>query len=134
MKYLQSMHSLVTPGRIIFATGFISLGILSIISKDFIVGRPPAWPAGFEVNPALADITGTALILASMAILGKKRAGLAALVIAGLILLLSVFRHLPNFMNDWLNACKSMALFGGALIAASSFFKEDGHITSRFSV
>lgn len=134
MLHLQSLDKLIRPGRIIFATGIIALGILCIISKDFIVGRPPAWPAGFKVNPALADITGTALILAAMAILGKKRAGLAALLIAGLILLLSVLRHLPNFMNDWLNAYKSMALFGGALIVGSSFFKEDGHITSRYIV
>jgi len=128
------MHNLIKPGRIIFAAGIIALGILCIISKDFIVGRPPAWPPGFEVNPALADITGTALILAAMAILGKKKAGLAALLIAVFILLLSVLRHLPHFMNDWLNAYKSMALCGGALIVASSFFKEDGHTTSGFSV
>jgi uncharacterized membrane protein len=136
MIHPQSLDKLITPGRIIFAIGIIALGILCIISKDFIVGRPPAWPVGFEVNPALADITGTVLILAAMAILAKKRAGLAALLIAGLVLLLSVLRTLPLFMNDWLslNAYKSMALFGGALIVASSFFKEDGHITSKFSV
>src|ERR1700704_2450672 len=115
MILLRSMPKLINPGRIIFAIGIIGLGILCIISKDFIVGRPPAWPAGFDVNPALAYITGTTLILASLAILGKKWPGLAALLIAGLILLLSVLRHLPNFMNDWGNAYKSMALFGGTL-------------------
>ena len=134
MLHLQSLDKLIRPGRIIFATGIIALGILCIISKDFIVGRPPAWPARFAVNPALADVTGTALILAAMAILGKTRAGLAALLIAGLILLLSVLRHLPNFMNDWGNAYKSMALFGGTLIVASSFFKEDGQITPRLKI
>jgi len=128
------MPKLIGPGRIIFAIGIIALGILCIISKDFIVGRPPAWPAGFDVNPALADISGTALILLAMAVLAKKKAGVAALLIAGLILLLSVLRHLPNFMNDWGNAYKSMALFGGTLIVASSFFKEDGQITPRFKI
>jgi len=128
------MPKLIGPGRIIFAIGIIALGILCIISKDFIVGRPPAWPAGFDVNPALADISGTALILLAMAILAKKKAGVAALLIAGFILLLSVLRHLPNFMNDWGNTYKSMALFGGTLIVASSFFKEDGQITPRVKI
>src|SRR5258706_5031769 len=125
MTYLHSIHKLITPGRIIFATGIIALGILCIISNDFIVGRPPAWPAGFDVNPALAYLSGTVLILAAGAILPKKKAGFAALLIAALILLLSVLRHLPHFMNDWLNAYKSMALFGGALIVGASFFYQE---------
>lgn len=128
------MDRLIRPGRIIFATGIIALGILCIISKDFIVGRPPAWPAGFEVNPVLAYVSGAVLIIAGIAVIIKKKAGLAALLIAVLIFLLSVLRHLPHFMNDWLNAYKSMALFGGAIITASSFFKEDGHITPGFMI
>ena len=128
------MDKLIKSGRIIFATGIIALGILCIISKDFIVGRPPAWPAGFEVNPVLAYVSGATLIIAAIAILFKKKAGLAALLIAFLIFLLSVLRHLPHFMNDWANAYKSIALFGGALIIASSFFKEDGNTTSGFRV
>ena len=47
---------------------------------------------------------------------------MAALVIAVLILLLSVLRHLFGFMQDWLNTYKAMALAGGALIVSSSFF------------
>jgi uncharacterized membrane protein len=115
------MDKLITPGRIITAIGFIGLGILCIVSKDFIVGRPPAWPPGLEPNPALAYLSGTAVILAAGAILFRKKAGLAALLIAILIFLLSVLRHLPHFMNDWLNAYKSVALFGGALVIAGSF-------------
>ena len=119
------MDKLINPGRIIFAIGIMGLGIICFISKDFIVGRPPAWPAGFEVNPLLAYVSGAILIISAIAIIFTKKAGLAALLIAVLIFLLSVLRHIPHFMNDWVNAYKSMALFGGALIIASSFFKED---------
>lgn len=128
------MDKLIKPGRIIFATGIIGLGILSFISKDFIVGRPPAWTAGLAVNPVLAYISGAILIIASIAIIITKKSGLAALLIAVLIFLLSILRHIPHFMNDWPNAYKSMALFGGALIIAASFFREDSNtITgSRF--
>jgi uncharacterized membrane protein len=124
------MNKLIKCGRIIFGIGIIGLAILCFISKDFIVGRPPAWPAKFEVNPALAYVTGAILIVAALAILFTKRAGLAAIVIAVLIFLLSVLRHLPHFMNDWANAYKSMALFGGALIIASSFFRENSLINT----
>ncbi|MEO6454457.1 MAG: hypothetical protein ABIN97_10310, partial [Ginsengibacter sp.] len=128
------MDKLIKPGRIIFAIGIIGLGILCIISKDFIIGRPPTWPAGFNVNPELAYISGTAMIIAALAVLFNKKAELAALVIAALIFLLSVLRHLPHFMNDWGNAYKSMALFGGALIIFSSFYMEDATGNLRISV
>ena len=112
------MNKLLQPGRIMFAIGIIGLGVLCIISKDFIVGRPPAWPAGWNVNPILAYVSGTALILAAIAIIINKKAGPAALLIAALIFFLSVLRHIPHFMNDWGNGYKSLALFGGALILA----------------
>jgi hypothetical protein len=34
-------------------------------------------------------------------------------------------------MKDWPNAYKSMALFGGALIVAASFFAQKGSMTTR---
>lgn len=111
------MTSLINPGRKIFAAGMIGLGILCFIQEDFIVGRPPAWPAGVEVNPFLGYLSGVVLIVSALAIILGKRGDMAALVIAGMILLLSILpRHLPNLMTDWLNTYKAMALFGGALI------------------
>ena len=119
------MDKLLKPGRIIFAAGIIALAALCFIAKDFIVGRPPAWPTGFDVNPLLAYVSGSILVIASLFVLLDKKAGVAALVIAALIFILSVLRHLPHFMEDWANTYKSLALFGGALIIASSFFKEE---------
>ena len=124
------MDKLVKSGRLIYAAGITSLGIVCVISKDFIVGRPPAWPADFVFNPGLAYVTATILVLAAVAIMLKKRAGLAALVIATLIFFLSVLRHLPHFMDDWGNSYKSMALVGGTLIISASFFKEDANGSS----
>jgi uncharacterized membrane protein YphA (DoxX/SURF4 family) len=119
------VHKLLNPGRNIFASGIAALGILCMIVKDFIVGRPPAWPINFDINPILAYISGALLILSAIAIILKIRAAFAAFIIAGLIFLLTVLRHLPQFMNDWLNAYKSMAMLGGALIVAASFLNND---------
>jgi uncharacterized membrane protein len=124
------MNKLTRSGQLIFAVGIFALGILCIVSKDFIVGRPPAWPGGVAVNPALAYVSGAALMIAAIVVLLQKKAGSAALLIAVLIFLLSVLRHLPHFMDDWANTYKSMALFGGALIVAASFFKKDSSARS----
>jgi len=37
-----------------------------------------------------------------------------------LVFVFSVLRHIPQFMNDWLNAYKALAILGGSLIAAAS--------------
>jgi uncharacterized membrane protein YphA (DoxX/SURF4 family) len=119
------MSKLIIPGRFIYSTGIIALAVLCIISKDFIVGRPPVWPSGFNINPALAYISGVVLIIAAVAIILNRKARSAALLISALIFLFSVLRHLPNFMNDWANAYKSLALAGGSLIIAASFPLQD---------
>lgn len=128
------MDKLLHPGRTMYASGMTGLGILCIIYRDFIVGRPPAWPVGVDVNPLLGFVSGTLLILAAISVISNKKTGLAASVIALLILLLSVFRHLPSFMNDWVNAYKSLSLFGGSLIIAGSFFLNDSQTTKWLSV
>jgi uncharacterized membrane protein len=125
------MNKLINPGRAIFTIGIVALGILCIIYNDFIVGRPPAWPASLNFNPWLAYVSGVLLILAGVGILFNVKPGLCALVIALLIFVLSVLRCLPTFMNDWLNLYKSLALVGGALVVAASFFKDNNVIISN---
>jgi uncharacterized membrane protein len=117
------MKQLLQPGRIIYATGIFVLGILSIVFKDFIVGRPPAWPPAFTMPVVIGYISGTLLMIAALAIIFKKKALLAALLVALMILLLSLSRHIPQFMKDWANAYKTMALMGGSLVIAASFLK-----------
>jgi uncharacterized membrane protein YphA (DoxX/SURF4 family) len=96
-----------------------------MVSKDFIFGRPPAWPVGFKINPGLAYISGVIIIIAAIAIILNRKARIAAFLISALIFFFSVLRHLPNFMNDWVNAYKSLALVGGSLIIAASFPVQD---------
>jgi uncharacterized membrane protein len=115
------MNHLVKIGRIMFAMGIIALGVICFIAKDFVVGRPPAWPASFDLNPALGYVSGAAIILCATAILINKKAVPAAFIIATLIVLLSILRHIPTVADTWLNAFKALALAGSCLIVASSF-------------
>jgi uncharacterized membrane protein len=126
------MKKRITAGRIIYATGIFGLAIVCIISKDFIVGRPPAWPAGFHINPTFAWVSGILLMVAAIKILLNREARFGAFGIAALIFFFSVLRHLPVFMNDWANAYKSLALFGGSLIIGCSFPKKNSTSGNRF--
>ena len=126
------MKNLSKAGYLMFAISIIGLGILSVISKDFIVGRPPVWPASFSGNPALAYISGAVLVLAGIAVLLRTKAGLASLVIALVIFLLSASRHLSVLMENGLNMYKTLALVGGAFIIACYFYQEDRETVPAF--
>ncbi|MEX6686823.1 hypothetical protein QTN47_04915 [Danxiaibacter flavus] len=119
------MNKLILPGRVMFAIGIAGLAILCFVYKDFIVGRPPAWSLPFNLTSIVAYISGAILITASVAIIINKKGARASMAIAALIFIFSVLRHIPQFMNDWLNTYKSVALFGGALIVGSTFILDD---------
>lgn len=120
------------PGRFIFAIGVTGLGILCIILHDFVIGRPPAiWP----FDPAIpGTIAGVIVILIGIAIaLGRKGAFLA-FVLALMIAVLSVSRHATQFMNDWVNAYKTLALLGGTLVIATAFLSNDNRVLRSYRI
>jgi uncharacterized membrane protein YphA (DoxX/SURF4 family) len=127
------MNALIKTGRIFTALAIAGLGILCLLAKDFIVGRPPAWPPNVNVNPILAYVTAVSLLICSLSILFRKKGGITSLVVALLILVLSITRHLYNFV-DWLNALKALALLGGMLVVACSFFKEDSRLNATLHI
>ncbi len=125
-------EKLIKAGRGIFAIGIGALGFLCITSKDFIIGRPPEWPKGFSGNPALAYISGAIIIAAGIAMLLNKKAVQAAFFIAVLIIFLSITRHFPHLSPDSVNAYKTIALFGGALLIMLSFYKTNPQAAPQF--
>jgi uncharacterized membrane protein len=118
-------NQLVVAGRIIYSVGFFGLGILCIVLEHFIVGRPPQWSSELTANPAVGYVTGIMLMLCSLAVLTNRFGGVASALVAAMILVLTMPFHLIHFMDDWVNAYKGIALFGGALILASSSFYND---------
>ncbi|HMH20170.1 MAG TPA: hypothetical protein VK563_00270 [Puia sp.] len=127
------MNNFLRYGRLFFALGIIALGVVCLIVGDFIVGRPPEWPAQVAGKLAWAYIAGTLFIILGLAIILRKMAGAAALTIGAIILIYSfLFRYLPNMIGQsfeailWtLNGYKTLALAGGAFIVAASFFGEN---------
>ena len=117
------MDKLIKPGQIIFAVGIIGLGILCFISKDFIVGRPPAasWAAAIPGKVTWSYFAGSLFIIAGLALILNIIPRVAALTVAIMILVFSFLARHQYEMSDWLNAYKALALSGGAFIIAASF-------------
>ncbi len=134
------MSKLILPGRIFFAAGIIGLGVLQFITGDFIVGRPPAFPEAIPGKLIWAYVTGAIFILSALAIIFRKKGGIAGLIIGLIIIVYSFFlRYLPSMIGSsvdgilWnLNAYKSLAMGGGAFIIAASFFMEENRTLNKF--
>jgi uncharacterized membrane protein YphA (DoxX/SURF4 family) len=118
-------------GRKIFGIGMVYLSILSIISNDFIIGRPPP----INTFPVLAyGLSITILVASILIIFNQRNGGIASLLIALLILVFSfLVRFVPFVLNAptfesafWaLNGYKTLALIGGGLIISASFIEEN---------
>jgi uncharacterized membrane protein len=128
------MPKLIPIGRIMFALGIMSLGVLQFFAKDYIVGRPPTpgWATNIPGKIAWAYISGFLLVAAGLAIILKIKAGIASLFLATLILVCSFFLRHVYEMSDWVNAYKSVALSGGALIIATLFIKSETNKPGSF--
>jgi len=131
------MNKLLQPGRIIFSLGIIALGVLSLIMQDFIIARPPEWPADMGGKSIWAYGAGALVIACGLAIIGRKEELGASYIIGTLILLSFLIRHLPALIGStgegilWsLNAFKTLALAGGAFIVALSFIRQEGKVTA----
>ncbi|MEP7269252.1 MAG: hypothetical protein ABI844_16650 [Saprospiraceae bacterium] len=114
-------------GEKMYLSGTGYLGLITILSKDFVATRPPPWQAPFlNVYPALAYISGGLLILVcALALANKfKIAGLTTMVV--LFFFLATCRHL--FYNHWqddINGYKSLWFIAGAFLIMSTTLFSD---------
>lgn len=118
-----------------YAVGIAGLGIQQFIHTDFRpVILPPSWPHWLHAWNIWAFISGAALIItAIMLVIGKKRKTgalllalffLAMFVVFQVPYLLFVSPYSPRHLGLWTDPLKELALSGGALILASSFWKK----------
>jgi len=122
---------LVNTGRVIFALGLIGLAILGFMTNDFIVGRPPAWPAGFGGKETLSLVLNVLLVAGCVAIIFQRQGAFAAFLTAAIIFTFSfLIRYIPAIVKAdpkeilWnINAYKTLALIGGSLIAGVYFLR-----------
>src|SRR5215813_13251327 len=120
---------LVRVGRLFYAVGLGSIGLMHFFFMNFPWVIVPDFPAWMPLRMLWVFAVGAALVAAGVCILfdikGRK---VAAWTGVGLLVLV-VVAHVPNqlagkyagVLGAWTNALKEMALAGGAWIAALSF-------------
>jgi uncharacterized membrane protein len=117
----------MTPlGRRMFAVAFIAFGLLQFLYRDFVPGRPPAWPERLYGGWIWAYASGACFVVAGAAMLVGRHSRPAALSIAVLVFAWAVTRNFPialadpSFGGAWTRLGKAVALCGGALAVAAS--------------
>lgn len=125
-SFLNSMSSLTTLGRFFLAIPMVAFGAQQIIYLDFVTRVFPKLPSWIPGPVFLACILGAFLIAAGVAIMFKKTARPAALILGAVLLasfLLLYLRLLfanPTNGGLWTNAGKALGLSGGAFLVAGS--------------
>ena len=116
------MDTLTTTGaRILFAVPMAIFGIFHFMGANDMAGMVPSFiPGGiFWVY-----LTGLGLILAAVAILIQKKARLACLLLAAMLIIFVLTIHLPglseNMQASMPSLLKDAALAGGALCFAGT--------------
>lgn len=136
---VQLADKLVALGRIFFAVAFIGLAAEHFIFGRFVTGRAPAWPEGLPGEAAWAYASGAVILALAFAILAGKKARPAAILLAALVFLWALLRHIPVvaasevLSPDYTRAVKALAFTGGALAIAATFPKVDTGRDTFFS-
>lgn len=111
-------------GRYCLGTAVAASGLMQVINIDF-VRLVPALPNWMPVPAFWAVASGLLLVLIGGAILIGYRAGMAAMILGGLLLGSFLLQRVPEIVSNpgagfiWTNPAKVLALFGGAVLLGS---------------
>src|SRR5438046_2624317 len=111
------MERLSLVARLCVGVAVAASGLMQVINAGFVRLVPPL-PAWMPAQPWLAVATGTALMLIGAAIVTGYKIRVAALSLAGLLLVMFGFR-LPELAANsgaLANPAKILAMAGGALL------------------
>jgi putative oxidoreductase len=106
------MKSILTnAGRIVYALIMLVFGSFHLMNGPKMVGMVPGFIPGGVI---IVYLTGVALILAGVAIIIKKKMGLAAMLLGIFLLLTALTVHLPGGEASMPMLLKDLALAGAA--------------------
>lgn len=113
------LTTLETIGRVLFSLVFVAAGMQHLVATDTVLERLEAARLGFLATavapPRLLVIaTGVVLVAAGLALLANLRARLAAAVLAGVLIPISV-TALAGTPGELGPLMKNVALLGGLL-------------------
>jgi len=122
------MKSLIAAGRAFYGIGIAGLGIQQFQYRQFRPVIAPSWPSWIQ-TPALALITGAALVIAGLLIAIGKWGRTTSIFTGTALLLLFILQAVFQLfiieydfhLGLWTDALKELALAGGAFVMAASF-------------
>ena len=123
------MRLVTSVAQSCFGIAIIAFGMQQLIYGEFVTRAIPKLPAWVPWNVPLAYVTGIILVIAGVAILTRKYAREAAILLGCLLLASFVLLYIPVLLTSpllggaWTNAGKALALCGGALLIAARFGK-----------
>lgn len=127
------MDRLIPIGRVFFAVTLLGLGVEHFVFRRFVTANAPAWSDSIPGEWVWAYLTGTVLIATGGTLLVGRKARIAALLVAMLVLLWALLRQIPPlfasplFSAEWTHTSKGLRFVGGMLaIAATSPTEGDG--------
>src|SRR5579872_3622351 len=124
------MIRLQNLARLIYAICLISLSVIGLFMKDFIIGRPPAC----EPDTAWLFMSANFLVIAGAIAVITKKFGYAGSIICGAVIFLFSYllKIVPGFVkSDFISiinngpAWKILTLSAGCLIVANTFRKKN---------
>jgi uncharacterized membrane protein len=117
---------LISLGRSFFGLALLGLGAEHFVYGEFVTGRAPAWPDGIAGRLAWVYGSGAVVMLAGLAILGRRWGRPAALGVGALVFTWALVRQVPTVVADsllagsWTRAGKALTIVGGSLAVAAT--------------
>ncbi len=111
----------VGVGRFLFALGFAVVGAIGLGAHDFVLNQQPV-PTGIPSREVLASISGALLLVTGIGLLVPRAARIAALVLAGYVLLWVLALQLPRALANpqveafWLGVGEDLSLAAGGWV------------------
>ena len=113
-----------TAARIMFAVPFLVFGLMHFMKGGDMAGYVPSFIPG---GVFWVYLVGLVLVATSVSILMQKKAKMACLVLAAMLMIFILTIHLPGLFNGasmqmvMPNMLKDLALSGAALFFSGSF-------------
>ena len=130
---------LVAIGRTFFAIALLGLGVEHIDFQQFVVGRAPAWPEGVAVQQVWMTASGSLVILAGVSIVMRRWGRQVLLVLACVVFVWALLRHLPIVAGDallggsWTRLGKAVSFVGGSLAVAGTLSPVAAGMLNRYA-
>jgi uncharacterized membrane protein len=128
------MLLLFSIARILFAIAMLAFGLQHLVYGEFVTRLVPKLPASIPHHAAWAYLTGCLLIAAGVAILLRRGARTAAVLLGTLFFFSFLLLYVPSLLTTpvlgalWTNAGKALAMSGGAFLVAHSLSRSSGSI------